>query len=168
MAGLIVGKRDIIECIKKNQLNRALRIDKFTLAALESVLRLYYDHETVVSRIPTLAMLAASPRVMEQRARRLARKVRKPLAERCAVAVRTVGSRVGGGALPEEEIESRCVELAPLDRTVNELERSLRLNQVPVIGRIEDDRYLLDMRTVQDDEVPLIATVLARVFEVDL
>ena len=67
-----------------------------------------------------------------------------------------------------EDIESRCVELAPLDRTVNELERSLRLNQVPVIGRIEDDRYLLDMRTVQDDEVPLIATVLARVFEVDL
>jgi L-seryl-tRNA(Ser) seleniumtransferase len=167
-AGLIVGKRDIIECIKKNQLNRALRIDKFTLAALESVLRLYYDHETVVSKIPTLAMLAASPQVMEQRARRLARKLRKPLAERCAVAVRTVGSRVGGGALPEEDIESRCVELAPLDRSVNELERSLRLNQLPVIGRIEDDRFLLDMRTIQDDEVPLLGSVLGRVFGVEL
>ncbi len=167
-AGLIVGKRSIIDSIKKNQLNRALRIDKFTLAALETVLRLYYDHETVVSRIPTLAMLTASPEIMDRRAKRLVRKVKKGLAEKCNVAVKVTGSRVGGGALPEEDLESRAVVLEPLDRTVNELEKNLRMNPLPVIGRIEEDMYILDMRTVGDDEVPLIANILAQVFGVKL
>ncbi|KPK00102.1 MAG: L-seryl-tRNA(Sec) selenium transferase [Desulfobacterales bacterium SG8_35] len=165
-AGLIVGKRPIIEGIKKNQLNRALRIDKFTLAALETVLRLYYDPGTVVAKIPTLAMLTAAPEIMDRRAKRLARMVKKSLAEKCRIAVRVTGSRVGGGALPEEEIESRAVVLEPLDRTVNELEKDLRLNPLPVIGRIEEDRYILDMRTVGDDEVPLIADILGQVFGV--
>jgi len=165
-AGLIVGKRNIIDCIKRNQLNRALRIDKFTLAALETVLRLYYDHETVVSRIPTLAMLTAQPAIMDRRARRLMRRVKKSLGAKCNIAVKTTGSRVGGGALPEEDLESRAVVLEPLDRTVNELERNLRLNPLPLIGRIEEDRYILDMRTVADDEVPLIANILGQVFGV--
>jgi len=167
-AGLIVGKRKIIESIKRNQLNRALRIDKFTLAALETVLRLYYDHETVASRIPTLAMLTAAPAIMGRRAKRLVQKVKKGLAQKCSIAVRVTGSRVGGGALPEEELESRAVVLEPLDRTVNELEKNLRRNSMPVIGRIEENRYILDMRTVADDEVPLIAKILGQVFGVQL
>ncbi len=167
-AGIIVGKRPIIDCIKKNQLNRALRIDKFTLAALETVLRLYYDHETVTAGIPTLAMLTAAPEVMEKRARRLARRVKKSLAGKCSITVRTTGSRVGGGALPEEELESRALVLGPLDRTVNELEKDLRLHPLPVIGRIEEDRYLLDMRTVGDDEIPMLADILGRVFGVKI
>ena len=167
-AGLIVGKQKIIDCIKKNQLNRALRIDKFTLAALETVLRLYYHHETAVSRIPTLAMLTAPPEIMERRARRLVRKIKKSLAGKCNISIRVTGSRVGGGALPEEDLESRAVVLEPLDRTVNELEKNLRLNPLPVIGRIEEDRYLLDMRTVGDDEVSLLAKSLGRIFGVKL
>ena len=167
-AGLIVGKRNIIDCIKRNQLNRALRIDKFTLAALETVLRLYYDHEKAVSTIPTLAMLTASADIMDRRARRLVRKVKKSLAEKCIIEVCVTGSRVGGGALPEEELESRALVLEPLDRTVNELEKSLRLNHLPVIGRIEEDRFMLDMRTVGDDEVPILAEILCQVFGVTL
>jgi L-seryl-tRNA(Ser) seleniumtransferase len=167
-AGLIVGKHNIIDRIKRNQLNRALRIDKFTLAALETVLRLYYDHETVVSRIPTLVMLTASPAIMDRRAKRLARRVKKSLAEKCRIAVKVTGSLVGGGALPEEDIESRAVVLEPLDRTVNELEKNLRMNPLPVIGRIEEGRYILDMRTVGDDEVPLIANILGQIFGVKL
>jgi L-seryl-tRNA(Ser) seleniumtransferase len=165
-AGLIVGKRKIIDRIKSNQLNRALRIDKFTLAALETVLRLYYDHETAVVKIPTLAMLTASPEIMGRRAHRLSRRVKKNLARKCTVSVRTTGSLVGGGALPEEELESRAVVLEPLDRTVNELEKALRTSSPPVIGRIEEDRYILDMRTVGDDEIPLVANVLHQVFGV--
>ncbi|KPK25854.1 MAG: L-seryl-tRNA(Sec) selenium transferase [Desulfobacterales bacterium SG8_35_2] len=167
-AGLIVGKSNIIDCIKRNQLNRALRIDKFTLAALETVLRLYYDHDTVISNIPTLAMLTSTPDIMERRAKRLVRKVRKSLAQKCNISVTVTGSRVGGGALPEEELESRGVVLEPIDRKVNELEKSLRLSRLPVIGRIEEDRYILDMRTVADDEVPLIANILSQVFGVKL
>jgi L-seryl-tRNA(Ser) seleniumtransferase len=165
-AGIIVGKKDIIGQIKSNQLNRALRIDKFTLAALETVLRLYYDHESAVANIPTLTMLTASPEVMEKRARKLAGKIKKNLSEKCSVTVRTAGSRVGGGAMPEEDLESRAVVLEPLDRSVNRLERDLRTNTLPVIGRIEEDRYLLDMRTVNDDEVSLIANILQQVFGV--
>ena len=165
-AGLIVGKRNIIDCIRKNQLNRALRIDKFTLAALETVLRLYYDPETVIEKIPTLAMLTANPAIMDRRARRLVRKVKKGLAAKCSIAVKITGSRVGGGALPEEELESRAVVLEPLDRTVNELEKNLRLNPLPLLGRIEDDRFILDMRTVADDEIPLIANILGQIFGV--
>jgi len=167
-AGLIVGKRNIIECIKRNQLNRALRIDKFTLASLETVLRLYFEPETAIAKIPTLAMLTASPAIMDRRAKRLARKAKKPLAGKCNIAVSVTGSRVGGGALPEEELESRAVVLEPLDRTVNDLEKNLRRSLLPVIGRIEDDRFILDMRTVADDEVPLIANILAQVFGVSL
>ncbi len=163
-AGIIVGKRDVVDRIKKNQLNRALRIDKFTLAALETVLRLYYDREKAVAEIPTLAMLSASTAVMERRAKRLVKLIRKNLAGKCDVSVGITGSRVGGGAMPEEDLESRAVMLEPLDRTVNELEKGLRTNPQPVVGRIEDDRYLLDMRTVADDEISLIAHILFEIF----
>jgi L-seryl-tRNA(Ser) seleniumtransferase len=165
-AGIIVGKKDIIDRIKSNQLNRALRIDKFTLAALETVLRFYYDHESAVTNIPTLAMLIASPKVMDRRAKKLAGKIKNNLTGKCSVSVKETGSRVGGGAMPEEDLESRAVVLEPLDRTVNELEKSLRTNLLPLIGRIEDDRYILDMRTVADDEISLIANILFQVFGV--
>jgi L-seryl-tRNA(Ser) seleniumtransferase len=165
-AGIIVGKKDIIDRIKSNQLNRALRIDKFTLAALETVLRLYYDHESVVANIPILAMLTASPEVMDRRAQKLARKIKKNLAGKCSVSVKTTGSRVGGGAMPEEDLESRAVVLEPDDRSVNRLEKDLRTNILPVIGRIEEDKYLLDMRTVGDDEISSIANILYQVFGV--
>ena len=166
-AGIIVGKKDIVGRIKRNQLNRALRIDKFTLAALETVLRFYYDGDSVVEKIPTLAMLAASPKVMERRANNLARKIKKQLDGKCTVSVKVTGSRVGGGAMPEEDLESRAVVLDPLDRSVNKLERELRLAQLPVIGRIEEDKFLLDMRTVIDDEISLIANTLYQVFGVN-
>jgi L-seryl-tRNA(Ser) seleniumtransferase len=132
------------------------------------VLRLYYDHETVISRVPTLAMLTATPDIMDRRAKRLVRKIKKSLAEKCNISVTVTGARVGGGALPEEELESRGVVLEPIDRKVNELEKSLRLSKLPLIGRIEEDRYILDMRTVADDEVPLIADILGQVFGVKL
>jgi len=165
-AGIIVGKRNIIDRIKSNQLNRALRIDKFTLAALETVLRLYYDHETAVAEIPTLAMLSASPEIIGARANRLAKRIKKDLAGKCSVSVRSTGSRVGGGALPEEDLESRAVVLEPLDRTVNKLEKNLRASSPPVIGRIEEDRFILDMRTIGDDEIILLANILHQVFGV--
>jgi L-seryl-tRNA(Ser) seleniumtransferase len=163
-AGIVVGKKHIIDSIKKNQLNRALRIDKFTLAALETVLRLYYDQETVVANIPTLSMLTVKPETLNRRAKRLVRSIKVVLSGKCNAEISATGSRVGGGALPEEDLESRAVVLEPLDRTVNELEKSLRHNRLPVIGRIEEDRFILDMRTVGDDEVPLIANILGQVF----
>lgn len=163
-AGLILGKREIIDRIKKNQLNRALRIDKFTLAALETVLRLYFDEDAAVKSIPTLAMLTMPLEEIERRAKRLLKLVNKKLAAKCGARVVEVGSMVGGGALPEQEMPSMAVALAPRDRSVNELESGLRRAELPVIGRIEDDIFLLDMRTVADDEVSALADCLLRVF----
>lgn len=159
-AGIILGKRSYIEKIKKNPMNRALRIDKFTLAGLEAILRLYFDEENVLTTIPTLAMLSQPLEAIDRRAKRLQRRLRQPLAEHCRVTVADVDSRVGGGALPEQGLRSRAVVLEPLAVSVSQLEGLLRSATLPVIGRIEDDRFLLDMRTVADGEVADLARCL--------
>ncbi|MCK9294915.1 MAG: L-seryl-tRNA(Sec) selenium transferase [Desulfobulbaceae bacterium] len=165
-AGLILGKRDIIGRIKKNPLNRALRIDKFTLAGLEAILRLYGDEEKALTAIPTLALMGMAPEVIGRRAARLIRRIRKGLADCCGVSIVPVASRVGGGAMPEQDLPSRAVALRPQVMKVTEVERKLRETSMPVIGRIENDALLLDMRTVADDEIPLLAAALFEVFEV--
>ncbi|MBU4263752.1 MAG: L-seryl-tRNA(Sec) selenium transferase [Proteobacteria bacterium] len=166
-AGLILGKRDIIGRIKKNPLNRALRIDKFTLAGLEAILRLYFDEEKALTVIPTLALMGLPPAVIERRAVRLIRRIRKSLADCCEMSTVPVASRVGGGAMPEQDLPSRAVALRPVSMKVTELERKLRETSMPVIGRIENEALLLDMRTVADDEIPLLAAALFDVFEVE-
>jgi L-seryl-tRNA(Ser) seleniumtransferase len=162
-AGLIVGKRAVIDQVKRNPMNRALRIDKFTLAALEAVLRLYFDEEQAVRTIPTLAMLTMPLAAIERRAKRLSRRLNKSLAGRGRVSLVRTSSRVGGGSLPETELPSCGVALAPKEMRVNELERRLRAAVVPVISRIENECLLLDLRTVADDEIAPLAATLTEV-----
>jgi len=166
-AGLILGKHDIVEQIKKNPLNRALRIDKFTLASLEVVLRMYFDEKAARQQIPTLNMLTVEPRVIEKRARRLIRRIKTKLISCCDITLKQTESRVGGGALPEEPLLSWSVVIKPYDISVNSMEEKLRTVAVPVIGRIEEDLFLLDMRTVADDEVATLASMLLHVFGVE-
>jgi len=165
-AGIILGRREIIERIKRNPMTRALRIDKFTLAGLEAVLRLYYDEETALTKIPTLAMLSMPKERITAKARRLARRLNKKFAGQCQVSIVDTDSRVGGGAMPEQDLPSRAVALKPAEISVNELEERLRKNEVPVIGRIENDLFLLDMRTVADQEIALLGDVILQVFGV--
>ncbi|ADH84926.1 L-seryl-tRNA(Sec) selenium transferase [Desulfurivibrio alkaliphilus] len=162
-AGLILGRRELIEQIKKNPLNRALRIDKFTLAALESVLRLYFDEEQACREIPTLRMLTSPYQEQRRRAQRLRRRLRGLPAACCELELVRVNSRVGGGALPEMPLPSCALALKPQRMSLNRLEQALRAAPVPVIGRIEDDRLLLDMRTVADAEVAELASVVQEV-----
>jgi L-seryl-tRNA(Ser) seleniumtransferase len=163
-AGLVVGKKDIIAQIKKNPLNRALRIDKFTLAGLEATLRLYYDHQSAFEKIPTLAMLSAPIESIVKKARRLIRQIKEALAEYCYVYSLNTCSKVGGGAMPEQDLPTQAVALKPFKITVNELEEGLRKQALPVIGRIENDQFILDMRTVSDKEVTLLAQCLKDFF----
>ncbi len=163
-AGIIVGKREIIETIKKNPLNRALRIDKFTLSGLESILRLYRDEQTALATIPTLAMISAPIEVVDKRARRLLRCLRRDLKSHCTFSIIDAVSRVGGGAMPEQNLPSRAVAVNPIHLAINQLERALRGLDIPVIGRIEADRLLLDMRTVTDDEIPILHKTLLGIF----
>lgn len=152
-AGIIVGSREVINRIKRNPLNRALRIDKFTLASLENVLREYYDVEAAVQNIPTLAMLTICSEDLKKKARRIARRLKKKIEKTCNIRVSPTVSRVGGGALPEFSIDSWAVEFQPLSMRLSSFEKTLRQLPVPVIGRIENDRFLLDVRTVQDNEI---------------
>lgn len=164
-AGLIVGTKDIIARIKKNPMNRALRIDKFTLAGLEATLRLYYEPQAAFEKIPTLAMLSASFASIDKRARRLIRQIKKPLADCCYVYSINTESKVGGGAMPERNLPSKAVALKPFKMTVNELEEGLRKQKMAVIGRIENDQFILDMRTVADEEIAQLAKCLKDIFD---
>jgi L-seryl-tRNA(Ser) seleniumtransferase len=163
-AGIVVGRRPLVERCRKNPLNRALRIDKLTLAALEATLRAYEDPERARQEIPTLRMLTEPEAAVRRRAQRCLRglpaKVREPLGAR-VVAGR---AQVGGGALPTVELPTAALALGSAGHPAEALDARLRAGRPPVIGRIADDRLLLDCRTIADDEVPLlIAAVQALV-----
>ncbi len=155
-AGIILGKKNIIEKIKSNPMNRAMRIDKFTLAGLESILRCYRDPDTVFDNVPTLAMIAAPVAVVNRRAKRLAKRLQKSLSGVCTINVVDLMSRVGGGAMPEQNLPSRGLSLVPSGMSVSRLELLLRRLDTPIISRIENNQLLLDLRTIADDELVLI------------
>jgi L-seryl-tRNA(Ser) seleniumtransferase len=163
-AGIIVGKKDVIAKIKKNPLNRALRIDKFTLSSLESVLREYYDLTQALKNIPTLSMLTISSEELKKRGQRILRRLKKKIGAQCKINLVPTISRVGGGALPEFGLESWAVDLAPTEMKLNFFESSLRKLSIPIIGRIENDRFLLDVRTIQDREIVDLVSLLTDFF----
>lgn len=162
-AGIILGRREIVDRIKQNPINRAMRIDKFTLAGLESILRFYRDPETLYENIPTLSMISAPPELVNRRAMRLARRLRKKLGKRVKIGVVDVMSRVGGGAMPEQNLPSRAVSVQPGESSAGRFEAALRALEIPIICRIEDNQLIFDMRTVADDEVALIDAGLQQV-----
>lgn len=149
-AGIIIGKKKYIDRMKKNQLTRALRIDKFTAAALELVLMEYQSEEEAVKNIPTLEMITRPVEEIKKDADRFLRMLRR---EKLAAKIRVVAceSQIGGGSLPLERIPSFALEFAPEKIELPELERRLRHLPVPVVGRTVNDRILLDMRTLGKD-----------------
>jgi len=163
-AGIIVGNKTIVEKIKKNPLNRALRIDKFTLASLESVLKDYYDPVKVLQKNRTLHMISEDPALIKKRAQKLRRRIAGPLANQCPPTLVKTISRVGGGALPEYGLDSWAIELNPADRSAARLERDFRAFPIPLIGRIENERFLIDCRTIQDGDIPELAALLIEYF----
>lgn len=159
-AGIIVGAKQIIDKIKQNPLTRALRIDKLTLAGLESTLRLYRDERKAVSAIPTLRMITCPLEEIHKRARRLKTLINRIRDPRLAAEFIDLPSKAGGGALPLLELPSRGVGIRIDGRTASAIEIHMRNNSPPVIGRIMDDIYIMDMRTVGDDELPEITSAL--------
>jgi L-seryl-tRNA(Ser) seleniumtransferase len=161
-AGIILGKREIISQVRANPLNRALRIDKLTLAALESTLRLYLDEERALQEIPTLAMLTISRKELTLKARRLLRQIRSKVGDAVEAVIRDDNSQVGGGAYPLQELPTQVISIRPRTFSSNQLEERLRGQLPPVIARIHRDELLLDLRTIQDHEFPLLVQTLAR------
>ena len=159
-AGIIVGTREILASLKQHPLLRALRMDKLGIAALEGTLRLYRDERTALARIPVLRMLTVSPAELSDRGRRLVRRLRRSVPATVHLSLTPGFSQVGGGALPLAELPStllvvKCDGLSP-----QETERRLRTGDVPIVGRINKGEYLLDLRTISDDDVPLVEAAL--------
>lgn len=159
-AGIIVGRREFIAPLKKHQLLRALRIDKLTLAALEGTLRLYRDDRQALAEIPTLRMLTASAGELESRARSIARRISRASSPSVRLTLAGGISQVGGGAYPLLELPTTLIAVEIDGLTPQDMEVRLRGAAVPVTGRIHKGRFLLDVRTLQDDDIPFIAAAL--------
>jgi len=155
-AGLIVGRSDLIAQMQRNPLARALRVSKVVIAALEATLKLYLNPETLISSIPTLAYIARPLPQIEQQARRLRRRLIKCLPSDVKVELLRGFSEVGGGALPGEQLPTRLVALSADSAGPMEIARRFRNADPPVFGRVGEERFLLDMRTVQEEEIKQI------------
>lgn len=160
-AGIIAGRRDIVAQLKAHPLMRALRIDKLSLAALEATLRLYRAPHDPLQDIPVLRMLSEPLETVAARAARLLALLGG--AGLTDVVTQPTSARVGGGTLPEQDLPSMALSVSTDSLSAEALAARLRRGTPPVIGRIAQNRVLLDMRSVQDDELPLIADAFAAI-----
>jgi L-seryl-tRNA(Ser) seleniumtransferase len=151
-AGIIAGKKEILAKIKKNPLNRALRIDKFTLAALEATLMQYLKPASVTSKLRSLQALTESVAAVKKRAGELIDKLRKSNLESYEFSLRDDFAAAGGGSLPTEKIPSVLIAVKCKKITAVKMEAKLRTLEVPIIVRVDKDEILIDLRTVAEEE----------------
>jgi L-seryl-tRNA(Ser) seleniumtransferase len=155
-AGFIVGRKDLIANINRNPMKRALRLDKIRIAALEATLRLYRDPDRLAARLPTLRLLARPCPEIEQLASRLLPAVSFRLGRAFSVETKRCKSQIGSGSLPLETIESAALVIRPAaarggGRVLAALAAAFRRLPVAVIGRIEDQSLVLDLRCLEDE-----------------
>ena len=158
-AGLLVGKRDVIERIRKDPLFRALRPDKLTLTALEATLKLYREPERLAERHPVIGMLSARPADLEPAALDLAAALNR--IDGLSVEALRDASQVGGGSVPGQLLATWVVALRRRDTSANALAQSLRESDPPIFARIQDDRVLLDVRTLRPGDAGAILEALS-------
>jgi len=158
--GIIVGRQDLLEKIRKNPLARAVRVDKMTIAAFEATLMDYLDPEKALQNIPVLRMLFQSLETIRSRARKIAAQLRKQIAGADITLIKD-SSKAGGGSLPEAEFETYAVSIDPKNISVNELETRLRTGPKPIIARIKENALLLDARTIQDQDVKELIRIVS-------
>lgn len=155
-AGIIVGKKEALAKIKKNPLNRALRIDKFTLAALEATLMHYLNPVSAVNKLRALKALTEPLATVKKRAEKLIEKFQKENFDALKLTLHEDFAAAGGGSLPTEQIPTVLVGVKNKNMPASKMEEKLRMIEVPVIIRVDKDEILFDMRTVADDEFPFI------------
>ncbi|MDY2737355.1 L-seryl-tRNA(Sec) selenium transferase [Intestinibacter sp.] len=162
-AGIIVGKKKYIKKMKKNQLTRALRVDKMTIAALEATLRIYLDEKDAIENIPTLKMITCKLEELDKKADLLLHKILN-LNIDAAVEKQKDVSQVGGGSMPLEKLDTYTIAIKPNKFSVSYLEKTLRNSESHIIGRINEDKYILDVRTIEENEFDFIIKELKKVF----
>lgn len=159
-AGIIVGKKKYIEAMKKNQLTRALRVDKMTIAALEATLKLYLDEKTALKEIPTLRMISISEEELREKAEKFTEIIKKSDFISEIIEDR---AEVGGGSYPSSYLKSIAVKLTHNKKTSTEIERLLLLEEIPIITRIKENSIILDMRTLREKEFDLVVGSLMKI-----
>ncbi len=157
-AGIIVGKKELISKIKKDPLKRALRLDKIIIAALFSVLNLYRHPEKLTEELPTLRSLTRSLQEIEVLANRIKPVLEKVIDNKANIEVINCKSQIGSGALPVELLPSFCITISNIDKEkhagsfLNSIVSAFTKLPIPVIGRIKDNAYCLDVRCLEDEE----------------
>ena len=153
-AGLMVGSTELMRRIRRNPLKRALRVDKMTLTALESVLALYVNPEKLKAELPTLRWLTREPADIEAQAARVLPRVAAALADRGEVTPVSCSSQIGSGSLPVDMLASHGIAIRGVPRrgpSVEKIAAAFRALPTPVIGRIRDDAFIMDLRCLDDE-----------------
>lgn len=158
-AGIIVGKAKYIEMMKKNHLTRALRVDKMTFAALEGTLMCYLDEAKAIKQIPTVRMLSMSYDEINLKADALYKELDGKLKD-ASIEIIDGESEVGGGSMPLEKMKSRLISIKHNKKSTNQFVSDLREVEVPLIGRINEDKLLLDLRTIDEKEYKYVINAL--------
>ncbi|MGM0395463.1 MAG: L-seryl-tRNA(Sec) selenium transferase [Bacillota bacterium] len=165
-AGVIVGKKEYIDKMKKNPLTRAFRVDKFTISALEATFRYYLDEEKAVSKIPTLRMLTYPIGTLQDKAEKLLGMLKEEMIQREAeLTIEDEFSEVGGGSLPMEKLPTRCVVVDLGTRSTSKFEELLRSHSIPVVARVYKDRVYFDVRTISDSDMHIIIEAVKSALE---
>ena len=163
-AGIIVGKKKYIDKMKKNPLTRAFRIDKFTATILEMIFKEYLNEEDAIKNIPTLSLITRDLKEIEKNANTLYEKL-DVLKDVAIINIEDTLSQIGGGSLPMERLNSKCVSITPKNMYTASLEEKLRLDENPVVGRISDNKLIIDMRTILDDEIDILSKKLINIIK---
>ena len=164
-AGIIVGRKDLVDRMKKNQLLRALRCDKLTLAALEATLRLYRDPEKARQAVPTVRRMSMNPETLRERAETLRDLLNRELAGLATCALKDDVSRVGGGSFPEQGMPTTLVCVRPERGSATQLKKRLLETDPPLVGRLDDPYFQLDPRTMEEEDFPDAVRVLKDALE---
>lgn len=152
-SGIIAGRKDLIEKVKKNPLKRALRVDKMTMAALSEVLKLYQHPESLIQELPTIRHLARRPEEIRSIAETVLPAFTLSAGDKATVSIIPSSSQIGSGALPLDQLPSFSVQIKPTserDTALQQLNRAFREMPVPVIGRLRDGVLLFDVRTLDE------------------
>jgi len=158
--GIILGKKEIISAIKANQLARALRVDKLAILALQETLNLYRNEKKALREIPTLRMICQSYQSVCRKAKKLLDMIGNVSNSAFSIGLCDGFSRVGGGAMPLEEIRSRLLCISPGKLSATFIANALSCYNPPIIARLEKDQVLLDARTIQEKEIKIVAEAI--------
>jgi len=167
-AGILVGRKKYIDAMKKNQLTRALRCCKLTFAALEATLRLFLDEERLLENHAVLKCLTTPIEQVSDRADKLCTQLKKVVNEKSDIGIIDGLSEVGGGSLATESLLTKLVYIQLGKMPDMELARCLRLNDTPIIPRINNGRVVFDARNIRDDEIEIIVQAVDKIAQTAL